>query len=349
MVNQDKLANLNHIGMIAISLGIALGNTMEAILGAWLMERFAVGTQVFEHPKGVFQFLLLAGLGCLSSATMGVVSIGLGGTMPWDSFSETWWTWWQGDIIGALLVTPPLILWWRDWRVRWNSKQAFQAGFLFCLVMLVGLIVFSDYLPAVNQNYPLVFIFLPLLIWIAFQFGLREAATATLLLAAIAIRGTLQDFGPFKNESHHLSLVILQTFLGITGVTTLLFASLAHGLHQTKTELEQRVLDRTSKLDQAHIRFRQAERLAAIGEMITGLAHESRNALQRTHACLELLMLKVEERPDLLALVQDIQKAQDFLVHLYDEVRSYAAPLKLRKGKIGSGQAHSGNLGESAT
>jgi two-component system, LuxR family, sensor kinase FixL len=68
--------------------------------------------------------------------------------------------------------------------------------------------------------------------------------------------------------------------------------------------------------------------------MITGLAHESRNALQRTHACLELLILKVEQRPELLALVQDIQKAQDYLVHMYEEVRSYAAPMKLRREKL---------------
>jgi signal transduction histidine kinase len=323
--------NLDTTGLLASSFGIASGNTLEALLAAWLIGKFAGGARVFDDPWGVFQFLLLAGIGCVAGATIGVIDLGLSAEMPWDKFAGTWWTWWQGDIIGALLVTPPLILWRMDWRVRWTPKQAVWTAFLFGLVISTGLLVFSDNVPIIDQDYPLVFIFLPLLIWIAFQFGRRDAATATLVLAAIAIRGTLQDLGPFKSTSHHVSLLILQTFLGISGVTTLLFASLAHGLKQNKTELEQRVLERTAKL-------RQSERLAAIGEMITGLAHESRNALQRTHACLELLTLKIEQRPDLLALVQDIQKAQDFLVHLYDEVRAYAAPLKLRKEKIDFGQ-----------
>jgi signal transduction histidine kinase len=319
--------NFDTTGLIASSLGIATGNTLEALLAAWLIGKFAGGARVFDDPWGVFQFLLWAGIGCIAGATIGVSNLGLSAEMPWDKFAGTWWTWWQGDIIAALLVTPPLILWRMDWRVRWTPKQAAWAAFLFGLVVSAGMLVFGDKVPIVNRDYPLVFIFVPLLIWIAFQFGRREAATATLILAAIAIQGTLQDLGPFKNASHHVSLLILQTFLGISGVTTLLFASLAHGLKQNKTELELRVLERTAKL-------RQSERLAAIGEMITGLAHESRNALQRTHACLELLTLKIEQRPDLLALVQDIQKAQDYLVHLYDEVRAYAAPLKLRKEKI---------------
>ncbi len=324
--------NYDTTGLIVSSLGIATGNTLEALLAAWLVGQFAGGTRVFDHPWGVFQFLLLAAIGCVAGATIGVLNLGLTNKeMDWDHFAGTWWTWWHGDIIGALLVTPPLIFWCADWRVKWAAKPAAWAVFLFGLVISAGLLVFGDNVPVVNRDYPLVFVFVPLLIWIAFQFGRREAATATLVLAAIAIHGTLLDLGPFKNASHHVSLLILQTFLGISGVTTLLFASLAHGLKQNKTDLEQRVLERTAQL-------RQSERLAAIGEMSTGLAHESRNALQRTHACLELLTLKIEQRPDLLALVQDIQKAQDYLVHMYDEVRAYAAPLKLRKEKMDLGR-----------
>ncbi len=83
-------------------------------------------------------------------------------------------------------------------------------------------------------------------------------------------------------------------------------------------------------LHRSHEKLLQAERLAAIGEMVTGLAHESRNALQRTKACLEMLELEVEDRPDALDLVQRIQGAQNHVHQLYEEVRSYAAPLVLK-------------------
>lgn len=83
-------------------------------------------------------------------------------------------------------------------------------------------------------------------------------------------------------------------------------------------------------LRQAQERVLQSERLAAIGQMMTGLAHESRNALQRSQACLEMLALEVQDRPAALNFVARIQKAQDHLHQLYEEVRDYAAPIRLR-------------------
>ncbi len=83
-------------------------------------------------------------------------------------------------------------------------------------------------------------------------------------------------------------------------------------------------------LKQAQEQVLQSERLAAIGQMMTGLAHESRNALQRSQACLEMLGMEVHDRPAALDLVARIQRAQDHLHLLYEEVRDYAAPLRLR-------------------
>jgi two-component system, LuxR family, sensor kinase FixL len=73
----------------------------------------------------------------------------------------------------------------------------------------------------------------------------------------------------------------------------------------------------------------RSARLAAIGQMVTGLAHESGNALARSQACLEMLAMEVEDRPEALDLIGRIQKAQNHLQQLYEEVRGYAAPLKL--------------------
>lgn len=85
----------------------------------------------------------------------------------------------------------------------------------------------------------------------------------------------------------------------------------------------------TTSLKHAQDQALQSERLAAIGQMMTGLAHESGNALARSQACLEMLAFAVEEQPKALNLITRIQSAQDHLKHLYEEVRNYAAPLKL--------------------
>lgn len=86
-----------------------------------------------------------------------------------------------------------------------------------------------------------------------------------------------------------------------------------------------------TELHQAQQRLLQSERLSAIGEMMAGLAHESRNALQRSKACLEMLALEVEDRPEALDLVARIERAQNDLEQLYEEVREYAAPIKLER------------------
>jgi signal transduction histidine kinase len=75
----------------------------------------------------------------------------------------------------------------------------------------------------------------------------------------------------------------------------------------------------------------QTERLAAIGQMVTGLAHESGNALARSQSCLEMLAWEVEDRTEALDLIRRIQSAQDHLKHLYEEVRGYAAPVLLER------------------
>jgi two-component system, LuxR family, sensor kinase FixL len=90
------------------------------------------------------------------------------------------------------------------------------------------------------------------------------------------------------------------------------------------------IQDDITDLKEAQRRALQAERLAAIGQMMAGLAHESRNALQRGQACLEMLSRRLTG-PEALDLVAGIQEAQDDLHRLYEEVRSYAAPVLLER------------------
>lgn len=93
-----------------------------------------------------------------------------------------------------------------------------------------------------------------------------------------------------------------------------------------------------SDLREAQERALQAERLAAIGEAMTGLTHESRNALQRMQSCLEMLSFRVTDNPEAIELIARLQMAQDELHQLYEEVRQYASPVAARRDRCDIGK-----------
>jgi two-component system sensor kinase FixL len=223
------IANLTTTGTVATSLTIAAGNTLEGAAGAWLVQRYANGLDAFTHTATVFRFVLLAGLlAPIISATIGVSSLGLGGLMPWGTFGAVWQTWWLGDVVGAVVVAPFIVLWgrWQDWRalipraVPPGGRQWLEAALLLLTLLVVGRIVFG----AAN-NAPLEFTCIPVLIWAAFRFGPRAAATVALLLSAIAIWGTLHGQGPFYRGTPNESLLVLQMFIGVTVAMSLILAA----------------------------------------------------------------------------------------------------------------------------
>src|SRR5260370_30909009 len=87
------LVNLTTAGDIATSVAIATGNTVEAIAGAWLVNRFAGGKSVFDRPQGVFKFALAAAISTVVSPVFGVTSLALDGFADWTNYGAIWVTW----------------------------------------------------------------------------------------------------------------------------------------------------------------------------------------------------------------------------------------------------------------
>src|SRR5579863_1978749 len=89
------LVNLTTVGTVLTSLGIATGNTLEGLIGAYLVTRFANGRNAFERGQDTFKFAMLSGLlGTTVAATLGVTSLALGGFARWSEFRDIWLTWW---------------------------------------------------------------------------------------------------------------------------------------------------------------------------------------------------------------------------------------------------------------
>ena len=106
------LVNQTTMGTVLTSATIAAGNTLEALLGAYLLNRFASGRRAFWQAEGVLTFtVLVAVLSTTVSATIGVTSLALAGDATGRPLDLMWLTWWLGDATGALIVTPVVVLW----------------------------------------------------------------------------------------------------------------------------------------------------------------------------------------------------------------------------------------------
>ncbi len=268
------VVNLTTQGTLLTSLGIATGNTLEALLGAWLVNKYANGRRAFEQAFDVFRFIFLAAIVSTSvSATLGVTSLCLGGFAGWEQYGLVWSTWWLGDLVGATTIAPLLVIWLTPPYLRLKPKQILEAAGLLLVVSLLGQFVFLGKSPFHGRNAAVEYFALLPLLWAAFRFGQRGAVTAALLTSGNALWGALHGFGPFVSSSPNETLLFLQLFMGVTTTTSLVLAAViserqhAEGtMRQAKDELakaneclERRVRERTDDLIKANADLQAGE------------------------------------------------------------------------------------------
>jgi signal transduction histidine kinase len=206
---------------LLVALGIATGNTLEAVLGAYALRRVPGFRTSLDRVRDVLSLIVLAAvLSTIVSATIGVGSLYLGGILPPADLGRAWRAWWVGDLIGDLLVAPAILVW-AGAAVRPASRRWMEAAALIVTVIVTGFLVFGTGPNAFDQAY-LIF---PVLVWAALRFGQRGAASAALAVSVIAVWGTATGHGPFVQPLLYESLFGLQTFMGVTAATFLVLGA----------------------------------------------------------------------------------------------------------------------------
>jgi signal transduction histidine kinase/CheY-like chemotaxis protein len=313
------LVNVTTVGSIPSSLGVAVGNTLEAVLAVTLVERFAGGRQAFASAAGILKFAALAGLlSTTVSATIGVVSLALGGFAPAQDRAEIWFTWWLGDVAGAVLVAPLAVLWWTNRAWGWSWRRAQEATFLFLAIGVVGALTFFH--PALAR-YPLAFLCLAPLVWGALRFGPREIAAAVALLAVIATAATATARGPFSMPTPNESLLVLQAFLVLIALTALPMAALT--------------VERGTLLERERAARGEADdALRAKDEFLAIVSHELRNPLAAISTAAAVLDSGNLAKDAVAPLVGSIRRQSQHLARLIDDLldigRMTANKLRLR-------------------
>jgi len=262
------LVNVTTEGSIATSIGIALGNTLEGAVGCYLVTRFARGSPTFSRPLDVFAFIGLAALAATTvSASVGVTTLALAGYASWADYGAIWATWWLGDAAGALIFAPPILLWSSGFPLRGTRARWVEVLILVLVTVGVAGIVFSSWLPAPVQR--LEFLVIPPIVWIAFRFGPREAATTALAMSTIALWATVRGVGPFAAEAPRVVLLSLQAYMSVITLMALALAAAA----ADRRRAEQGRLEEAQDRVRMHEALEESEELhRAIAELTSDFA-----------------------------------------------------------------------------
>ncbi len=240
------LVNAATAGSVATSVAIAVGNGLEALVACSIMERFAGGKKAFEKVNTVLAFLFLAIFpAAILSATIGLGALTMGGFASEQNFLPIWFTWWLGDVTGACVFTPLVVVWAQSSRHQSTPREEIETVSLMTFLCMFTAILFS------TSYFPYPYLSLIPILWIAIRLTPRIVATSVVILSCIAIAGTLRDTGPFAGMDPNTSLLFLQAYIAIVSWMALSFAASQQERRLFEQSLEYKVKERTEQLNSA--------------------------------------------------------------------------------------------------
>jgi signal transduction histidine kinase len=215
-----------------LAAAIAVGNTLEAVVGATLLRR--VGFRIMlERVRDVLSLVFLgAGVATLISATNGVTAVSIAGTGT-GSYGEQWLLWWFGDAVGVLMVAPLILVAYAYRRRRPSAPRLLEAVVLAAAIVTVSAVVFR----AGAWRYP--YVLFPLLLWAALRFRQPGAAGSSFVVGAMATWGTVEGTLPITSASPTGQVQIVQALVGVVAISLLVLGATLAEREATSAELRQ--------------------------------------------------------------------------------------------------------------
>ncbi|MFD9334476.1 MASE1 domain-containing protein [Streptomyces sp. NPDC060028] len=225
-----------------VGIGIIAGNTLAPVCAFLMLRRVGFRTALDRFRDGL-ALVFLGGLApMLISATVGTWLLVLTDSLPSGGFWTVWWTWWAGDAMGVLVITP-LLLVLPTIRLSDDVYRWAEAAALLLSAVLLTLL-------ATRTESALLFLVFPLLIWAALRFQLAGSAPCMLLVSVLANSAAIDRSGPFADHTLVESMANLQALNGSAALTSLLLSALVTEQNSIRLRIEQACQDLAEVVEQ---------------------------------------------------------------------------------------------------
>lgn len=250
---------------LSAAAGIAVGNTLECLVGALFLNRVAHFRIAMDRRRDVLALIALSAvLSTELSAFVGVATLALLGVASSNDYATVAFNWWLGDMMGVLVFAPPLLVWRGSLRGARPSLKAVEAACLLIALAVVSVKIFGAPELTGREAYSASLAVFPFVIWGAIRFGQPGASLVTLTVTMLAIWGTVHGTGPFAVGDPVDSLLRWCAFAIVVAVTGLLLAASVAEQQRAQTdlkkshdELEQQVTERTRDLSKVNADLKQ--------------------------------------------------------------------------------------------
>ncbi len=215
---------------LTASLFIAFGNTLEALLGVYLMRRFIRLRNPLNQSQDVIKFAGIVIMMCLVPALIGPTALNVLGIIDWGIISTVFLTWWLGDMTGILMLAPFFLMFYQNHLSKqpggfWDIRTFFEAVAYGVLLLSVSLGVFAGFVRPSLLNYPGSYLLIPIMVLAAFRFGPKGVGWSVPAISGIAVWGTLNGFGPFVRDDLNQSLLFVEIFITVVTLTGMVLAA----------------------------------------------------------------------------------------------------------------------------